>query len=59
MTDLKVSGSTWCTMEGITLDNKGGWETLDSFYDDDIDYQEFQARKAKSKIQVMNRGKQQ
>lgn len=44
-------------MEGVTLENKNGWETLDSFYDDDIDYAEFQARKAKSKVKVMIKGK--
>lgn len=59
MSNLKVSGAQWGAMTGITFESKEGWPTLDSFYDDEIDFKEFEARKAKSTIKIIKKGKRQ
>jgi hypothetical protein len=43
--NLKTTSSHWCQLLKITVTDRKGWPTEESFYDEVIDHKEFTARK--------------
>ena len=55
--NLKTTSSHWCQLLNVTVKDKIGWPTEQSFYDELIGHEEFQARKAKSTTLIIPQSK--